>query len=45
MVDNTPSARSLIESVIALKIPRQFKAIEKMVCYGWTPTFNEEISK
>jgi hypothetical protein len=25
--------------------PRQFKAIEKIVCYGWTPTFNEEISK
>ncbi len=25
--------------------PSQFKAIEKMVCYGWTPVFNEEISK
>jgi hypothetical protein len=23
--------------------PSQFKAIEKMVCYQWTPTFNEEI--
>lgn len=25
--------------------PSQFKAIEKMLCYGWTPTFNEEIFK
>jgi hypothetical protein len=23
----------------------QFKAIEKIVCYGWTPVFNEEILK
>jgi hypothetical protein len=25
--------------------PSQFKAIEKMVCYEWTPVFPEEISK
>lgn len=25
--------------------PSQFKAIEKLVCYEWTPSFNEEISK
>ena len=23
--------------------PSQFKAIEKLVCYQWTPSFNEEI--
>ena len=22
--------------------PSQFKAIEKLVCYEWTPSFNEE---
>lgn len=23
--------------------PSQFKAIEKLICYEWTPSFNEEI--
>lgn len=25
--------------------PSQFKAIEKLICYEWTPSFNEEILK